>query len=446
MPRTKPPRNNALTAAKKAAPPKAEAAKKAAEVLAAAEKTLNEKKKAAEKPKADNEAAKKALAEAEKLVQSTTEKAKQAKEALDKDANNDGLKKAKADADKALADAQKAFKDAENKLKATDKPLADAMKAVTDAQTAFNNAEKTSEQAAVDSKKAQDAIPAAEADLKTAQDEQKRLEGELEVAKKASTASEKPWRGVAFSPDNLQLALVGDDQLVHTYNGETGAAYDVFVGQGASTSNVAFASPTALVSVGDDKNAIVWDTAPTWSLERTIGKSTPLADRVIALDFSPNGKLLAVGGGEPSRSGELKIFNVSDGSLVLDLPDAHSDTVFGVAFSPDGKLIAGASADKFVKVFQVADGKQTRSFEGHTHHVMGVAWQFDGKLLASCGADNVIKVWDYETGEQKRTDHRLQQAVHLHRVCRQHQHGGGQQRQWPGLHSPQRQRRQRAKL
>src|SRR5262249_46151913 len=111
----------------------------------------------------------------------------------------------------------------------------------------------------------------------------------------------------------------------------------------------------------------------------------------------------ATGGGEPSRSGELKWFSTADGTLVRALPDAHSDTVFGLEFSPDGKYLASSAADRFVKVFNVAAGTHYRSFEGHTHHVLDVPWRPDGKVLASCGGDNVIKVWDFITGDQRRT-------------------------------------------
>ena len=68
--------------------------------------------------------------------------------------------------------------------------------------------------------------------------------------------------------------------------------------------------------------------------------NSPLIDRVTSLDFSPDGKLLASGGGDPSRSGELKLWNVADGTLAKDLPDAHSDTVLGIKFSPINVPIA----------------------------------------------------------------------------------------------------------
>jgi WD40 repeat protein len=128
-----------------------------------------------------------------------------------------------------------------------------------------------------------------------------------------------------------------------------------------------------------------------------------LVDRVTALDFSPDGALLAVGGGEPSRSGEIKIYKVENGQLVLAVKEPHSDTVNCLEFSPDGQQLASCAADRFVKVWNVTDGKFIRSFEGHTHHVLGVAWRADGRMLVSSGADMVVKVWDTRTGDQLRT-------------------------------------------
>ncbi|MBM3803000.1 MAG: hypothetical protein FJW26_11925 [Acidimicrobiia bacterium] len=148
------------------------------------------------------------------------------------------------------------------------------------------------------------------------------------------------------------------------------------------------------------------DPLPVWILERTIGNVddvATLAGRVTALDISPDGALLATGGGVPSRGGELKIWRVSTGMLETEVSDAHSDTIVALEFSPDGQYLATGSTDRFAKVFSVKTRRMVRVFEGHTHHVLDVAWRADGKALASCGADNVVKRWDFETGEQKQT-------------------------------------------
>ncbi len=113
--------------------------------------------------------------------------------------------------------------------------------------------------------------------------------------------------------------------------------------------------------------------------------------------------MLATGGGVPSRSGEVKLFTVATGALLREFKDAHSDTVFGVAFSADGKFLASCGADKFAKVFDVAGGQLVRTLEGHTHHVLGLSWKRDGRILATSGADKTVKLWDLVTGEQKLT-------------------------------------------
>ena len=126
-------------------------------------------------------------------------------------------------------------------------------------------------------------------------------------------------------------------------------------------------------------------------------------DRVLSLAFSPDGSRLAAGGGEASRSGELTIWKTADWTLEREIKDAHSDTVYGLDFSADGRFLASGAADKFVKVFNVETGEHVRSYEGHTHHVMDVSWKGDRTSLVSAGADNVLKVWNAETGEQRKT-------------------------------------------
>lgn len=144
----------------------------------------------------------------------------------------------------------------------------------------------------------------------------------------------------------------------------------------------------------------------SWVLERVVGSAddpSGLVGRVTALAFSPDGRLLATGSGDPSRSGELKIWRAENGELVGEVPDAHIDTILGIEFSPDGRYLATASTDRFARVFEVESRQLAKTFEGHTHHVLDVAWKADGKILATCGADGAIKLWDFETGEQKQT-------------------------------------------
>jgi WD40 repeat protein len=112
---------------------------------------------------------------------------------------------------------------------------------------------------------------------------------------------------------------------------------------------------------------------------------------------------LATGGGVPSRAGELKVWNVTDGSLVREIAAAHDETVFAVRFSPDSRYLASAAGDRLIKLFDPTTGELVRHFAGHTGHVLSVSWKADGTMLASGGADNVLKLWDVEQGLPIRT-------------------------------------------
>jgi WD40 repeat protein len=423
-------KNNAEQAAKQSA----DAAKQSTDAATAA--------KAASDKEPDNQGLKDALAAAEKNKLDAEAKAKSAEEAFaaaDKAANDAtaALKTAqetKTAAEKTLADANKSRDDAdqakqkatqavpqaENTVKENERKLREAtekfQKAEGEVQTAMSAvtaSAKAIEVATAAAKTAADAVPIAQAAVQTAEATVKQSEADLQTAQQAAAASEKPRRALAFSQDGLRLAAAGEDNVVHLYSGDNGAPIDTFTGHTAPVAAITWNTDGSLTSVAD-KTLIRWNVNPEWIHERTIGKpedSVTLVDRVLALAWSPDGKTLATGSGQPSRSGQVKLWNIETGELVREFADAHSDTVFAIDFSPDGQSLATSAADRFMKVWDVASGKLARSFEGHTGHVLGVTWKSDGRRLASCGADNAIKIWDFVTGEQVRSIANAQKEV-----------------------------------
>ena len=222
----------------------------------------------------------------------------------------------------------------------------------------------------------------------------------------------QPVRGIAVSPDKSMVAASRGNQI-HIYDAGSGAYVRSLVDPNLTTADkkplkaahlslveaLAISPDGKYIASGGYQEVIIWDVQTGLLRHRISG----FAERVVALAFSPDAKLLVTGGGAPTEDGEIKIYEVASGKLTLDLKNCHSDTVFGISFSPDGKMLASCGADKFVKTWEMPSGKFLKSFEGHTHHVMDVGWKADGKWLASAGADNVVKVWDFEKGEQLRT-------------------------------------------
>ncbi len=212
-----------------------------------------------------------------------------------------------------------------------------------------------------------------------------------------------PLLGAAWSADGQSLAFIRSDASMLVVNPEAPDVADAL--QEAAVTDVV-AAPTGGWFVTTDKTLKRVEASRGWDWKRTLGTiddPTRIIDRVTALAFSPDGRLLATGSGSPSRSGQLKIWRVADGSLLHEIEDPHSDTIVSLEFSPDGQHLATASTDRFAKVFDVQEGSLVSAFEGHTGHVLDVSWRADGLVLATAGADKVIKLWDFEEERQLKT-------------------------------------------
>lgn len=369
---------------------------------------------------ARREATTKPIAELTQLIQATRDKSGQpGNEAItgkidELKAAADALtKQQEAGLDQLSARLTELAKLARQKVDENKKRIEEVTKQVTKSEKAATDAEKKVKDTMARLAASQQDVKRAEADLATAQQEVDRLtatltsrETEHKSLQDQFGASQSVVAAISFTGDGQLFAVAQASGPILLYDANTGQPGDVLAGHTDRVQHVASLGETDLISLSADNQARIWNTSPPWKLVRTIGGAavnSPLADRVMAMDFQPFGDILATASGQPTRNGRIDMWNISDGSLVRSIDEAHSDSIYGIEFSPTGQMIASASADRMVKVFNTESGEFIRGFEGHTHHVLDVSWQANEKRIASAGADKVIKIWDVATGEQKRT-------------------------------------------
>jgi WD40 repeat protein len=85
----------------------------------------------------------------------------------------------------------------------------------------------------------------------------------------------------------------------------------------------------------------------------------------------------------------------------LDILRSHRGKVYGLAFSPDGKRLASAGADRTVLLWDVPASQVWATLRGHRGRVYATAFHPDGQTLASIGADRQLRLWDPATGEAR---------------------------------------------
>ncbi len=120
---------------------------------------------------------------------------------------------------------------------------------------------------------------------------------------------------------------------------------------------------------------------------------------VNSAQFSSNGEQLLVAGGEPGLFGEVKIWNVAEGTLLRSLR-GHKDCLYDAVLSPDGKTLATAGYDYQIILWNFATGEPIRSLSGHNACVYDLEFSPDGQILASASGDRTVKLWDVVTGER----------------------------------------------
>ncbi len=298
-----------------------------------------------------------------------------------------------------------ALKSAQDKLITAETKENDAIAAFEAVKSNITDAEEQVKRITATQAKNAEELAQAEAASEAAKTLQTEASAKLKAAQQALAKTTAKPLAVTFSSDGEQVAVAFDDGSLRVWAVATGEPIAETLGEATTAASLVQRPDRAFVVCGPNASLTATSAKGRWVLDRVLGGEKDLAlfsDRVNALCFSPDGRTLATGSGEPSRTGDVTLFEVATGKLSATWKEHHVDSVLSLDFSPDGKLLASGAADKIARVADVATGKPVNLFEGHTHYVTSVRFRADGRVLATAGADGVVNVWDMIQGERKK--------------------------------------------
>jgi hypothetical protein len=214
---------------------------------------------------------------------------------------------------------------------------------------------------------------------------------------KLENTPEQLW-AVAFSPDGRLLACGGEDLRILLWDVRDGKEVRHLKGVAVRMRSLCFSPDAKSLAVGlwnqgpGGRTLQVWDVAG--------GKqegSFDVSDTLTGLAFSPDGTVLAGGNGY-REDAFVRLWDARTGAE-LCRHEGHHGACGAIAFSPDGKLVASATGslawlDNSVHVWEAATGRLIRKFVGHHSDVGSVAFSPDGLTLASGGGDSTVLLWD----------------------------------------------------
>jgi WD40 repeat protein len=195
----------------------------------------------------------------------------------------------------------------------------------------------------------------------------------------------------AFSLDGKTFAAGSHDRLLRLWDVASGKMLLERQLEGL-VGALDFSPDGKLLASGCDTSIRFWD-AGTGQEETKV--KWPQAFKAVSL--SPSGKLLATAGG----INLVRIWDADSGKKLRTLI-GHTAETLAVAFAPDGKEVASGAADGTVRLWDPLTGEERKQWTAHTGSVTCVAYTRDGKTLATGGSDKKIRLWAIATGKEVR--------------------------------------------
>ncbi|MGH3772251.1 MAG: TIR domain-containing protein [Pseudonocardiaceae bacterium] len=222
--------------------------------------------------------------------------------------------------------------------------------------------------------------------------------------------------GIAFDPSGQTLVSGSADHTVRLWDVKRGKLLHEFTGHTKTVKGVAFRPDGKIfAAAGDDGTIRLWD--PATGVQRAV-LTRPDTVQFQEPKFSPDGAIVVATGirvppkfGQPDLPNtEPVIWDAATGREIGRLP-ADNQTVWSLAFAPDGATIAGGLGDGRIRLWDRATRKLRADLPGHPQPVYTLAYSPDGRVLASGGYDGIVQLWDTSTWQLVGSVPRFSSAV-----------------------------------
>lgn len=219
----------------------------------------------------------------------------------------------------------------------------------------------------------------------------KRAPSSRPVVLKPLPAEYHPILALALSPDQKRLAAArGSEVVLFDVSKNAPELARTLSTGGNPVFSLAWSTDGMSLAAAGYRAIFLWD-AKGWGAPKVIGG---IPGRVSALVMTKD-RLIAAAG-EQGGDGMVLEWKLPE-LMGAEKFVVHQGSILALKVSPNGQLLATASSDKEVKLWDLATHRELASLEGHGAQVTAVAFSPDSSLLASAGGDKEVKVWDVKT-------------------------------------------------